>query len=257
MFQLNASEQAVTDYFGMQGVEHHWIPRTNVPTPDLKVLIDPNPVIVEIKEFNRSCKSRLGGYCPVPFVRHKIRDSWRQFEHYSDHPCCLMLYNAGSFTVGLQPELILCAMFGEYIETIDSATYRFSGAAAMQPDRNTYISSVAGLFPLHVHRNCLEAGRVAFQLTQGFARELTEDEELQIHQMTARYLGQVEQVMRAVIVENPFAPHKLPEKLFRGPFDERWHGCEDGIVRLKHSGEHVAEMRSLLPEYARKMMGLW
>lgn len=58
--------------------------------------------------------------CRIYFSRssklfaHKIRESWRQFESYSDHTCCLILYNAGSFTVSLQPELILCAMFGEY-----------------------------------------------------------------------------------------------------------------------------------------------
>jgi hypothetical protein len=257
MSSLNASEKAIADYFGAHGLEHHWIPRTNAPTPDLKVFVDPRPVIVEIKEFNRSEKLRIGGYCPVPFVRHKIRQSWRQFEHYSDHTCCLMLYNAGSFTVSLQPELILCAMFGEYFETIDPVRYRFSGIAAMRPDRNTYISAVAGLFPLRVHRNCLEAGRMVFQLTQGYARELTDDQVLHVHRETTRYVGEIEQVMRAVVVENPFAPQKLPETLFRGPFDERWHRGNDDLVRLKYSGERVAEMRRLLPEYARKMMGLW
>jgi len=257
MSSLNASEQAVADYLGAHGVEYSWIPRTSAATPDLKVVVDPQPVIVEIKEFNRSGKSRVGGYCPVPFLRRKIKESWRQFENYSDHSCCLMLYNAGSFTVWLQPELILCAMFGEYFETMDPVTYRFSGEAAMRPDRNTYISAVAGLFPLQVHRNCIEAGRLAFRLTEGFTRQLTEDEALRVHRETARYLGQVEQVMRAVVVENPFAPRKLPGTLFMGPFDERWYRGEDGLVRLKHSGERVAEMRSLLPEYARKMMGLW
>jgi len=127
----------------------------------------------------------------------------------------------------------------------------------MQPERNTYFSAVAGLFPLHVHRNCVEAGRLLFRLTQGFNRKLTDDEVLEIHRETASYLGQVEQVIRAVVVENPFAPQKLPETLFTGPFDERWYRGDDGIVRLKYSGDRVAEMRRLLPEYARKMMGLW
>jgi len=257
MAQLNASEQAVTDYFGLHDVGHEWIQRTNLPTADLRVAVDGQLVIVEIKEFSRSAKLRLGGYCPVPFVRHKIRESWRQFEQYSEQSCCLMLYDAASLTVCLRPELILCGMFGEYIETIDPVTYRFSGVAAMTPDRNTHISAVAGLFPLHVHRNCIEAGRMIFRITQGVKRELTDDDELQIHRQTANYVGQVEHIMRIVVVENPFALRKLPRGLFVGPFDERWYRGNDGVVRLKYSGQRVEEMRSLLPEYAQKMMGLW
>src|SRR5271163_1245846 len=112
MSSCNASEQAVADYFAAHGKEYHWIPRTSAPTPDMKVIVDSKPVIIEIKEFTRSDKLRVGGYCPVPFVRNKIRKSWRQFESYSDHSCCLMLYNSGSYSIFLQPELILCAMFG-------------------------------------------------------------------------------------------------------------------------------------------------
>ena len=241
----------------MHGVEHHWIPRTSAPTADLKVFVDPKPVIVEIKEFAASGKLPTDGYCPVPYVSQKFRLSWRQFAPYSDHSCCLMLYNAGSRKVWLHPELILCAMFGEYYQAIDSTRYRFSGNAAMRPDRNTYISAVAGVFPLVVDENCIEAGRRVFDLTGGGERELTQDEAWQINRDTMSFPRQVEQLMRVVAMENPYARNPLPDGLFTGPFDERWYRSDDGTVRLKYSGNRVAEMRALLPEYARKMMGLW
>lgn len=257
MAGVNASEQLVSRYFDLHGVEYHWIPRTREPTPDLRVVVEPKPIFVEVKEFDASGKPPTSGYCPVPFVSQKIRNSWRQFEDYSDHPCCLMLYNAGSFKVWLHPELILCAMFGEYYQTLDSLTYSFSGEAAMRPDRNTYISAVAGLLPLIVDENCIDAGRRVFDLTAGFKRELSQDEAWQINRDSMNVPRRVDEVMRVVVVENPFARNPLPDTLFTGPFDERWHRGEEGVVRLKRSGGRVAEMRTLLPEYAQKTMGLW
>ena len=257
MPRLTVSEQVVEDYLSARRILFERIPQSNSPTADYRLLVDPKPVIAEVKEFSRSGKVRTEGYCPVPFVRDKITDAWRQLQPYGDQSCCLMLYNESSSTVFLQPELVLCAMFGECYETLGQDVYRFSGIAAMSPERNTRVSAVVALLPLRVHRNCLEAGRRMFEITEGFTRDLNDDETLQIHRETSEYMGQVESVIRAVAVENPFAPRKLTPSLFTGPFDERWQRREDGSVTLEFSGVRVAEMRSLLPEYARKMMGLW
>ncbi len=257
MNRLTVSEQVVENCLSLRGIPFEPIARTHLPTPDYRLLVSPESIIAEVKEFRRSLKIREGGYCPVPFVREKIKACWRQFERYRDQSCCLMLYNESSSMVSLQPELILCAMFGEYFETLAPSTYRFSGIAAMGPDRNIAVSAVVGIFPLRVHHNCLEAGRRIFKVTGGFGRDLTEDEKLQIHRETSQFIGQIESVMRAVVVENPFAPKQLSAGVFDGPFDERWALGEDGVVHLKFSGTRVAEMRALLPEYALKIMGLW
>lgn len=257
MSRLTVSEQIVEDYLSAQGIPFERIPQSQLPTPDYKLSANPESVIAEVKEFGRSRKLRQSGYCSVPFVRAKIKACWKQFEQYGDRSCCLMLYNEGSTTAFLQPELILCAMFGEYFQRLGSASYRFSGIAAIRPDRNTRVSAVAAFLPLRVPRNCIEAGRQVFRFTEGFSRALSEDETLQIHRETSQYLGQVESVMRAVVVENPFASKQLPQSIFSGPFDERWARIEDGSVGLKFSGSRIAEMRALLPEYALKMMGLW
>ena len=131
-------------------------------------------------------------------------------------------------------------------------------SSPMRPKENTRISAVVALLPLQVHRNCFEAGRRSFEITDGFSREVSDDEANQINRETSRYLGEVESALRAVVVENPWAQKSLPRTLFTGPFDERWEMNKvDGTVRLAYSGERVAEMRALLPEYALKMMGLW
>jgi hypothetical protein len=144
-----------------------------------------------------------------------------------------------------------------FFESLDNEAYRFSGPSAMSPGRNTRVSAVLGILPVRMHRNCIEAGRLEFELTEGFSRELTDDEVHWIHQQTSESMGQVETAMRVVVVENPWATKALPESLFCGPLDERWAQGPDGIVRLKFSGSRIAEMKGLLPEYYLKMMGVW
>jgi hypothetical protein len=257
MATLTVSELITEDCFSARGIRYERIPQSHLPTPDYRLLVDPEPVIAEVKEFGPSGKLRVGGFCPVPFVREKIRECWPQFEAYTQQSCCLILYNQSSPKVFLQPELILCAMFGEFFECLDHEAYRFSGPAAMSPVRNTRVSAVLGILPVRMHRNCIEAGRLEFELTEGFSRDLTDDEVHWIHQQTSESMGQVERAMRVAVVENPYATKALSESLFCGPLDERWAQGPDGIVRLKFSGSRIAEMRALLPEYALKMMGVW
>jgi hypothetical protein len=257
MGSLTASERLLETCLSDRRVDFDRIPEASFPTPDYKLNVEPEPVFAEVKEFGRSGKRQTEGYCPVPFVREKIKASRKKFERHMDSPCCVVLYNHASFTVVLQPELVLCAMFGELYETVGQNVFRYFGVSEMRPDENTRIGGVVALLPLRVHRNCVEAGRRMYQLTGGFSRELTDAEVNQIHRETSRYLGEVESVFRAVVVENPWAKKRLPRTLFTGPFDERWAMEDDGTVRLAFSGKRVAEMRSLLPKYALKMMGLW
>jgi hypothetical protein len=257
MATLTESERAAEDCFLARGIRYAPIPRTHLKTPDYRLFVDSGSVIAEVKEFGPSEKLQLGGFCPVPCVREKIRKCWPQFEAYTEQSCCLILYNQISPKVFLQPELILCAIFGEFFESVDGDAYRFSGLAAMAPERNTRVSAVLGILPIRMQRNCIEAGRMEFELSNGFSRELTDEETCRIHHQTAKHIGQVEKIMRVVVVENPYASKPLPEHLFRGPFDERWAQGPGGIVRLKFSGTRIAEMRALLPEYALKMMGVW
>ena len=99
--------------------------RKNVPTPDYKLAAPPEPVFVEVKEFGRSGKLGTGGYCLVPFVREKIKARRKKFERHLAHPWCVVLHNEASFTVVLQPELVLCAIFGELYETVDQNVFRY------------------------------------------------------------------------------------------------------------------------------------
>src|ERR1700733_877277 len=204
MGSLTASERLLENCLSERQGGFERIREEPLPTPDYKLNVESGPVFAEVKEFGRSGKMRTEGYCPVPFVREKIKASRKQFERHMDHPCCVVLYNEASFTVVLQPELVLCAMFGELYETVDQNVFRYFGVSEMRPKENTRISTVVALIPLRVHRNCVEAGRRIFEITDGFSRELTDEEVNQIHRETSRYLGEVESVFRAVVVENPW-----------------------------------------------------
>lgn len=257
MMQLTTSEKIFENLISAQGIPCERIAQSNSATADYRLSVGTVTVIAEVKEFGPTARVHSGGFCPVPFVRGKIRDSWRQLAQHPDESCCVVLYNVASAKVPLQPELILCAMFGELFEPLIDGSYRFSEIAAMGPHSNTIVSAVVGIFPLWVHHNCLEASRRMCELTEGFCREPTEDESLQIHRETSKYMGEVESVMRAVAVENPFARRRLPSGIFEGPFDERWAQDDQGAVRLQFSGARIAEMRELLPEFYLKMMGVW
>ena len=250
------SEKVFEDYLGRHGLRFERIAQGNLRTPDYRIRAKGEDVIVEVKEFARSQKRR-GGYCPVPFVSRKISASWGQLERFQDYSCCVVLYNESSTTLLLEPELVLCAMFGEYFERMDMSSYQFSGTAAVGSGRNTRVSAVIAMLPLRIQRDCVEAARRVFQLTGAFGRELSADEVLQIHRETSCFSGEVESVVRAVAIENPFARRQLPPSVFDGPFDEKWARVENGSFRRIFSGARVAELRSLLPEYATKMMGLW
>jgi hypothetical protein len=257
MSTLTVSELITEDCLSARGIRYERIPQSHLPTPDYRLLVDPEPVIAEVKEFGPSGKRLDGGFYPVPFVQKKIKQCWPQLDPYRDHSCCVILYNQSSMKVFLEPQLILCAVFGDLFERVDNEAYRFSGDAATGPERNTGVSAVLGILPVRLHRNCIEAGRMEFKLTEGFSRELTDDEVHWIHQQTSESMGQVENAMRMVVVENPHATKALPENLFCGPLDERWAQGPDGIVRLKFAGGRIAEMKALLPEYYLKMMGIW
>ena len=257
MATLTASERAAEDCFLERGIRYETIPRTHRKTPDYRLFLDSETVIAEVKEFGPSGKRLVGGFYPVPFVQEKIRQCWPQLDAYRDHSCCVILYNQSSMKVFLEPQLMLCAVFGDLFERLDNEVYRFSGDAATGPERNTGVSAVLGILPVRLDPNCIKAGRLEFELTEGFSRELTDDESYWIHQQTFESMGQVERAMRVVVVENPWATRALPENLFCGPLDERWAQGPDGIVRLKFSGARIAEMKALLPEYYLKMMGIW
>jgi hypothetical protein len=50
MPRLTVSERVVESYFSARGIAFERIPQTNDPTPDYRLLVDPEPVIAEVKE---------------------------------------------------------------------------------------------------------------------------------------------------------------------------------------------------------------
>lgn len=252
---LTRSERIAERYFSSQKLDHQRIPRGNEPTPDYTLTVNNERVIVEVKEFGPLGKHYPNGYCPVPFVRAKVREAWRQLQPYKDSTCCLLLADGLGLKLVLDPELLLCGMFGEMYERVAPGSYRFFGEAALKPGRNKNISAVVGLFPLQIHRNCVEAGRLEFAITRG-ARALTEAEADHVRQETWQYSTEVETTIRAVTIQNPFSSTIVPAGLFSGPYDEHWIQDTDGTAHRNRSGAGIAELRRLLPDWVLRFMGV-
>ncbi|MCL4486938.1 MAG: hypothetical protein M1570_02250 [Chloroflexi bacterium] len=240
------SERIFENYIASHGVEFERIPENGVPRPDYRVRIRAGPLIVEVKEFNRRLnEGHEADTDPAVLIREKIKGARRKFDLYRDCECCLVLYNRGK-TGLLHPQQLLRAMFGEHVEPVGMNAYRFSGLAELRPHQNTRLSAVVALLPVpgytsmlrHVDPSISAPGVIA---TRESMRQGGPDSDTV--------------VVRAAVVENPFARRPLSREAFDGPFDERWARVDDGTFRLVSSGTSLAAMRAVLPEQTLKLMG--
>ena len=135
--------------------------------------------------------------------------------------------------------------------------YEFVGASELRRDMNTAISAVIAMLPLRVYHRSLRDARRAYHVFSEHDRKLTKEEEHSIRADAFADPTPPELVMRMVVLDNPYARRRLPKELFRGPYDERWASTEHGRFGLEWSGARIAEMRTILPDYALKLMGLW
>jgi hypothetical protein len=250
MSKPTVSEEIFENYLLNHRVAFERIPESTVPRPDYKLHVNPHPVIVEVKEFNASPNLQPSDLCSVSRIRERIKVARRKFALYQDQECCLVLFDNGS-TVFLQPELVLRAMFGEQQEIVGQNAYRFSGLAEIRPHQNTRVSAVATLLPIRGGPNLLESLR-----RESGINDRTELTEHDIWRGRSDDLDCERIAVRVVVIENPFARKPLSCAIFSGPFDERWARCDDGSFQPVFSGERIAEMRSALPKYALRILGL-
>jgi hypothetical protein len=247
------SEQIFEDYLSAHGVEFERIPEGDVPSPDYRLYVRQHPLIVEVKELNRPRTPQLSNYYSVAPIREKIRATRRKFDQYQNLECCLVLYNHE--TIGpIEPEHLLRAMFGEQHDALGPNIHRFSGRAELGFHQNTRFSAVASLWPFCVRPHVFESLREVFGITLRGA--LAEYNQLEARYQTSGGPDYDKTLVRVVVVENPFARKPLSRSVFNGPLDERWARDEDGSFRRVFSGEAINELRSTLPDYALRMIGL-
>jgi hypothetical protein len=257
MAQRTISERVFESYLLQNGVECAQILEGTQKEPDYKVIVGSEVLIAEVKEFDHPKVFPVGGHDPLPHIRHKIDNARKQFNNYRDLSCGLILYNERSILVHLDPTLILCALFGEYYERDSLNTYRLSGRAKLRADCNTTISAVVALLPLLIHADTLWAARRVWALTAEGPHKLTEEESGDVTREAYKHLGAPEVVIRAAVVENPYARKPLSPCFFTGPFDEHWARREDGSFGILRQGPRIEELRQICPEYLLRMIGIW
>jgi hypothetical protein len=211
-------------------------------------------VLFELKEFQPTAADfqlGCGAYDPYAAIREKIQAGRKKFQDCKDHPCALVLYNAGKPLVDLRWEFIYGAMLGNlaYSFQFDAAAgrlldkptltpkfasggemHREKDGRAMQP-QNTTISAIVvlELLPVGKKRFEIEVARK----TRSLGRELKYDEYFQLvtdSRGTERDISLRQ--LRTVTCLNPYRRKPFPQRLFRGPYDECYGEVAGDLQRI-------------------------
>jgi hypothetical protein len=253
MYEKTESEEVFERY--LEGQQLTWT-RLSDPErkyPDYKVQHREMACLFEVKEFDEPAVQPSGGFSPCPAIQKKIRRARKQFKHFKDDCCAVVLWNSKSIYRSLLLDAVAPAALGEYVRRDATASsnrhaepprYQFSGSAALTPKHNTTISAITILAPYRLNHLWLEAWRILDTRRQrgdeitpwdqfGLLQELSSD-----HPATFSYEGTI----RAVVLENPHARITFPPDLFVGQFDQRWRR-ESGWFSLAFIGAELAQLK--------------
>jgi len=227
----------------------HEEPVPGKPTkPDYCLPFDGKSVHFDVKEFE-PLPHTLGFtvFDPYPQIREKINKAARQFKHYKEHPCAVVIANPNGAFVMLEESAVRGAMFGDVGFRVSiglppgqqpeiTNVFRHDGKI-LHADRdkenyriqNTTFSAVIVLDRYPIRKRLIEINYRRGQKHGEAAFNRNILNELPCHE---------DQPLRLSVYENPFARIPFPPDLFRGPFDERW-GIEDNFHLRTFAGVEV------------------
>jgi len=206
---------------------------------DYRVAHPKYPLWFEVKEFDDDpallTGTGGGAFDPYLGVRMKIAKAAEKFRDYDDECCTLVLFNERTNLVHISsPRIVLGAMLGSvgFSVPINLETGMQSGPVVdnlfmeggkmfhphVKTPQNTTISAIIALERFNVGHRKLQVE--AERKEQAEQRILPLAERLAM--MKANHQAYERCVLRTIVYENPHARKKLPDDIFRGPFDERW-----------------------------------
>lgn len=249
---ITESEEIFERYLCSQGLRWDRVPTTAGKHPDYVVAHNGASCFFEVKEFDDPLKKPVGGFSPCPAIREKITQARKQFKKYRNYCCVLVLWNSKSIYRGVFPDVVGCAAFGEFIQTIDSAAeslrkdppmYRFSGRAELTSVQNTTISAIAILCPYRLNHLWLSVWR-ALNAKQDRGEEVSVFDQFALLQK----LGNEQPItyshdgtIRTILLKNPYARIPVPNDMFGGPFDQRW-SMKSGWFQVTFIGSELARL---------------
>lgn len=263
----NKSELLFEQFLAISGLsdfefEKEFPDRAHKPDYAVK-LADGNEILFEVKEFRATMDDflpgRSGAYDPYAFIREKIDQGREQFKEFKDHCCCLVLFNRDKPLVDLSWQMVYGAMLGNIgfsfpvnvqtgigdpsqarnVFTSGGKMVRYSGLQPVGPQNQT-ISAVLAL-------DLLPVGSIRFhayiERLEHERREEVGVEEFTklIEDLRGTERDTTLMQIRGVVHENPYARYKLPEELFRGPYDERY-GPKDRTIQRLYAGAGIQEL---------------
>lgn len=233
--------------------------------PDYELVVPGQRILFEVKEFQATARDfSIGGgsFDAYVHIREKIGAGRKKFKDLEGNCCCLVLYNHYKPLVILDWRFIYGAMLGNIafrmpfssdtgapMDTEMKLVFAGGGEIVRYPGarpQNTTISAVIVLsqFPIGQRRFNVEVRRRELAL----GRELTWEEFWSVMQgVKGTELDLSLRQIRLVVHENPDALVRLPEELFRSPYDERY-GLKEGRIQSLYVGEQIEKLKELEKE---------
>ncbi|MGH9673461.1 MAG: DUF5678 domain-containing protein [Bryobacteraceae bacterium] len=209
---------------------------------DYEVIWRGRKILFEVQEFAATPPAgEAGVFGAYASIRRKIEDARGRFRDLDSHCCNLVLVQAGTEPVFLEPELMARAMFGDLTcetpvgETVVDRGKKRANAA-------TPMSSVMIIERFPVGWRNLECA--LHNRETAIWRGLSRLEAMREGRKLAQELRGTEcdtslHVVRAVVYRNPRTRGPLPDELFRGPFDEHY-AVEQRVFRRLFAGRRLA-----------------
>ena len=234
--------------------------------PDYSLTFNGAEILFEVKEFQPTPDDFFEGgrgYDPYAPVREKIGRARDKFQKLKQYCCCLVIYNAGKPLVHLDWHYIYGAMLGDVgirfpfipgkgliVEQTETA-FLYNGKVRREKEgrstiiRNTTISAILVLNNFRVGKRKFENEFRRRERESG--RKLSPEER---GDMISQYEGTEFDIsltkLRVVVHENPYARLRLPEGIFRGPYDERY-GHRDSEIRRIFAGKQIENIEAEEP----------
>jgi hypothetical protein len=230
--------------------------------PDFLACRDGFEFLCDTKE--RSPKAAPPGarhFDPIQTVRRLIDEGRLKFMEFAERLCILVAYNNGDCDTRLDPTCIFGAMLGDPGFTLDFDLE--SGTCDPYSTQNVFLERGGRMIrhykPLEPREspNNLSAvvALTSYRVPNpAFQRASVEEEEIQRQQkgqdltthekleITYKLLQSMRMTLRetpkVVVCINPFARHPLPDRLFDGPYDERW-AIQNGTLQQVFAGAEL------------------
>jgi len=250
---------------GVHGFTHEPRVQGKARHPDYIFEWNGVPLVCEVKELHEKRPRQKGAVSIDPYssVRERINHARKQFHEYKDSPCVLVLYNVDDWEYDGWPPFLFGAMLGDLglripfdLEAcralIDDAQSAFLGRGKMIDPRrnlpqNTTISAIAVLSELKIQNPEFERERrkrvAVLEAEIGHDVSMEQYSEIRWNIASEGLPTSLGQTPRVVVTENPLARVRLPEDVFRGPYDER-HRFNADVGRIDRvcAGDRLMEM---------------